>query len=203
MFIHNCIYYLIFNILVKLDDDDNLNNILNTHDLVPNKYEGGLKVWELSLDLAKFIYNVGSIDNLKSFASNDKSSLDQLESIKSFLNYYTTTNTGSNEKESKNDLIELRILELGCGHALPTLSLIKYIQDNLKLNKGSELNVICYLQDFNEQIIEQITFENLKKFEKDRSAISIKVKKQFKFVYGDWKVIFEKVKTLNTGNSRL
>ena len=52
---------------LRLNEDDNLISQINkTHDLVPGKYEGGLKVWELSVDLARFVYNINlaSIESL-------------------------------------------------------------------------------------------------------------------------------------------
>jgi hypothetical protein len=169
---------------VKLDNNDKLNNILNTHDLVPNKYEGGLKVWELSIDLARFINRISLLNDLDSFKSNNMNNLSHLKTIKSFLNSFKRIQT-----DSSTNKLELRILELGCGHALPSLSLIKCIEDNLG-NDALQLEIIVYLQDFNEEIIENITFENVNKFIQHRNSKN--VKKIFKFIYGDWRVMYEK-----------
>ena len=90
------------NLLNLIKNNDDLIEITKTHDLVNGKYEGGFKVWECSVDLAKYLY------------SN-----------------YTT------------DLSELSIFEIGCGHALPSLSLLK------KLISVKSLKVInLYLQDY-------------------------------------------------------
>lgn len=171
---------------IKLENNDTLNNILNTHDLVPNKYEGGLKVWELSIDLARFINSISLLDDLDSYKSNNINNLSHLKTIKSFLNSFKATqlDLGTNK-------LELRILELGCGHALPSLSLIKCIEENLD-NDSVELDIIVYLQDFNEEIIENITFENVKKYlEQHPDSSNKNIKKIFKFIYGDWRVMYE------------
>ena len=131
------------NLLNLIKNNDDLIEITKTHDLVNGKYEGGFKVWECSVDLAKYLY------------SN-----------------YTT------------DLSELSIFEIGCGHALPSLSLLK------KLISVKSLKVInLYLQDYNRDCIELITYLNVKKFLVDNSEL-LKVnleKLNIKFVYGDWK----------------
>jgi hypothetical protein len=184
----SCIEY-IDSYTVKIDNDkEGLTSLLDTHDLVPNRYEGGLKVWELSIDLAKFIYNVTLLDidlfkaNIKKFPDN----LAQIESIKNTIQSFGDISTRN---------LEFRILELGCGHALPSLSLIKSIQEylNKQTPKGCrfQLKIIIYLQDFNQQIIENITFENVQRFLANFS-ISPNISLEFKFVYGDWSVMFKK-----------
>ena len=67
-----------------------------------------------------------------------------------------------------------------------------------------DLNIIVYLQDFNRQILESITFENAKKhlersnhselkktfaFSVNKSSVRVNLNKEFKFVYGDWRVM--------------
>lgn len=48
----------------------------------------------------------------------------------------------------------------------------------------NDLHIVVYLQDFNEQIIKDITFENVRNFiEKSKLKQNI----DFKFVYGDWR----------------
>lgn len=59
-----------------------------------------------------------------------------------------------------------------------------------------ELEVVIYLQDFNKQIVEDITYENVKQFQRDLNEKWSKngtaqktspIKLTCKFVYGDWK----------------
>ncbi|RNA39053.1 histidine methyltransferase 1 -like protein [Brachionus plicatilis] len=103
---------------VILDQNDEISRINETHDVVPGKYEGGLKVWELSIDLAKFIYSSVNFSevNLKKLGFSP-SALEDLEGEK-----------------------ELRVLELGCGHALPVLAILKLIEEKLESDK---LTVVC------------------------------------------------------------
>lgn len=160
---------------VELDKTDELSKLNETHDVVPGKYEGGLKVWELSIDLAKFVYN--SIyfqnDTLKKLNFNDQI-IQQLNSIKTFFDYFIN----SDKKR------ELRVLELGCGHALPCLALLKMLEENVQ---EENLSVILYLQDFNEQIIRDVTFENVIKLREEFT--NKKINLEFKFVYGDWRAL--------------
>lgn len=159
---------------VELSEDDILAKINKTHDLVPRKYEGGLKIWELSVDLSRFIYNIQSF-RLESLKYLEETSLNELKSVKSFLNSFLDEDTK-----------ELRLLELGCGHALPSLSVLKLIEDKLDEKFREKFSIVVYLQDFNEKIIKDITFENVKKY-LERSKLNI----EFKFVYGDWRDIFK------------
>jgi len=151
---------------VKMDENDELNQINKTHDLVAGTYEGGLKVWELSIDLARFIYNLES------------------SCIKPFFEQFLCSSSN-----------ELNILELGCGHSLPTLGVLKYLIDNIDNHlKSSPLIVNIYLQDFNKQIIETITLKNIKRFlncnyNNDINSKSINL--NFKFIWGDWSKLSE------------
>lgn len=106
---------------VEIDESDELAEINRTHDLVPGKYEGGLKVWELSLDLARFIYNINFLDLSDDKASYEK---DITAEFKSIQNLFSKTLDRSVKKQSVN---QFKILELGCGHALPVLSACKYL----------------------------------------------------------------------------
>ena len=166
---------------VKIDENNLISKINKTHDLVPGKYEGGLKVWELSIDLSRLIYNVGLMD-LDSIILNDqiKQELKSIQdAFRRFLNNYQQT--------------EIKILELGCGHGLPSFAAVKLIQhlfelksDELKLER--KLKIKIYLQDFNKEILERITYENAKKFiQESENGIDT----EFYFVYGDWRLILK------------
>ena len=84
-------------------------------DLVPGVYEGGLKVWECSIDLCRY-----------------------------FLR--------------KNVLIEGHILELGCGHGLPSIWLLKQA-----ISRSSQKPVDCFVtfSDYNEFVIRDVTIPNV------------------------------------------
>ena len=173
--------------LIKLDQNDPLAKINKTHDLVPGKYEGGLKVWELSVDLARFIFNLNTFD-----LTNQNELNIELSSIDKFIKKWSTP---------QNNVIEFKILELGCGHALPTLSMCKYLEDIIfkRINEGNsgpiefQLEVIIFLQDFNQQILKDITYNNVKAFlensAKKWSKLNLNIKPfsiRSEFVYGDW-----------------
>ena len=86
------------------------------------------------------------------------------------------------------DLSELSIFELGCGHALPSLSLIKRL---LSIKNSKLKTVNLYLQDYNRDCIELITYLNVKKFLVDNSEELTRCfeKLNIKFVFGDWKSV--------------
>ena len=92
-------------------------------DLVKNVYEGGLKIWECSIDLVQYLKN------------------NQISLNKS-----------------------LKVLELGCGAALPGLYC---------LNKVNEV----HFQDYNNEVIEHITIPN--------AALNTSETKT-RFFSGDW-----------------
>lgn len=150
---------------VKMDENDLLTKINQTHDLVPGKYEGGLKVWELSVDLAHFVYDVNHMDMI----DIGEQLSTELKSIKEFFNRTNRT--------------EFNILELGCGHALPSLAIIKYL-DQIEFCSKKQIIFNIYLQDFNKQIVENVTYENVKQFLAADS--NERIKKSFHFVWGDW-----------------
>ena len=159
---------------VKTDQD--LDVINKTHDLVPGKYEGGLKLWELSIDLARFIFNVSWFELS---AIQPETLRQELQMVQEFF---------QNVAKTKN----LNILEIGCGHAVPSLSALRLVEELWKRNetvKGESLHVKVYLQDFNEEILKAVTFENVKKFWQVSELSQLGVKCEFKFVFGDWRRI--------------
>lgn len=84
---------------VELDENDVLSKINKTHDLVSGQYEGGLKIWELSIDLARFIYNLSSFEVDLLNSSLDEATLGDLRSIKGFFNSFKCMEK-SDEKKS-------------------------------------------------------------------------------------------------------
>jgi len=140
------------------------------------------KVWELSMDLARFLYNLNVFPlTSQKDKFTDADAYLSLNCVKNFFmenysNFVLNFVRGSQQEE---DNLDLKILELGCGHGLPALSVIKLMEDLIKtqiaslvgiddcsenkIDKIFNLNIIVYMQDFNKQILEGITFENSKK----------------------------------------
>jgi hypothetical protein len=155
-------------------NDETLDVINKTHDLVPGKYEGGLKVWELSIDLARLIYNLNFYD-LATVPNGDHR--EQLTWLKTYFTHVIAA-----------DQSTFNIFEIGCGHALPSLSVLRVLEELLS-SANKNLKIVVYLQDFNQEIVNNITFENAKRFvETTQIASNI----EFKFVYGDWRQILER-----------
>jgi SAM-dependent methyltransferase len=137
----------------------------------------------LSIDLSIFIYNI--LNNKKDENNNSE----------------------KEEKNVKNDLVSLqqlfkqsiggpkkqfRILELGCGHSLPTLSVLRLIEH--ELSRDTTLNyqnieIIIYLQDFNKEILQNITQKNVKRFISNTKPSSFS-NVNAHFIYGDWKKLY-------------
>lgn len=89
-------------------------------DLLPGVYEGGAAVWEGSLDL-----------------------LDYLETIRDEIN-------ASQQQDNIKTMSTKSILELGCGHALPSLYLLQTCQPELLV-----------LTDYNDHVLKDVTISNL------------------------------------------
>ncbi|KAL9110072.1 MAG: hypothetical protein Q9227_005411 [Pyrenula ochraceoflavens] len=88
-------------------------------DLLPTVYEGGLKTWECSRDLASFLLSSSVVEN----------------------------GSGS-----------LRVIELGCGTALPTLALLHSMRSG---KQGLERRIHITLADYNERVLQVATIPNL------------------------------------------
>ncbi|KAF8555470.1 hypothetical protein OG21DRAFT_1596898 [Imleria badia] len=95
-----------------------LEFIDNPSDLVPLVYEGGLKTWECSLDLANCLKRDGHAANAKG----------------------------------------QRVLELGCGTAIPTLCVLQEIFSSPPTG-DSETHI--HLQDYNASVLQLVTAPNV------------------------------------------
>lgn len=84
-------------------------------DLVPGVYEGGLKVWECSIDLCRYFVQ-------------------------------------------KNIVIKGHILELGCGHGLPGIWLLKQA---ISKSQQSLVDTFVTFSDYNEFVIRDVTIPNV------------------------------------------
>ena len=89
----------------------------NNSDLVPGVYEGGLKVWECSMDLCRYFH-------------------------------------GQNNK-NKNIDFKGHVLELGCGHALPSIWILKHAISKQKAD--------CFVtfSDYNDFVVRDVTMQNV------------------------------------------
>ncbi|KAI8451139.1 hypothetical protein BY996DRAFT_8539152 [Phakopsora pachyrhizi] len=116
--------------------------ISSTSDLIPGIYEGGLKTWECSLDLAEVLVD-GSFGKIKGHL---------LQSSNDQKDCYPKT---------------LRIFELGCGAGVSSILLLFKIfyellsQDPKKPQQSTEPILQIVLQDFNRDVLKLLTFPNI------------------------------------------
>ena len=112
--------------------------INNDTDIIPGVYEGGLKVWECSLDicylLAEQLILSKHDDKMNNITINDANSIPLLQNLIS---------------SSKQDDTFV-VLELGCGHALPSCFLLQH-----------ELCTNFLLLDYNEFVLKDVTLSNI------------------------------------------
>ncbi|WAQ90836.1 hypothetical protein PtA15_13A235 [Puccinia triticina] len=134
-----------------------LDSLQSSSDLIPGVYEGGFKTWECSLDLAT---HLGPI-------------FEKLADL-----FSDPTRLTVDHIENRPDLdAPYRILEIGCGTAVPTVSLcFKLFAYLLTLNRShppvsasngdsqDELEppiLEIILQDFNSDVLRLLTFPNI------------------------------------------
>lgn len=98
--------------------------LLENTDLIGGVYEGGLKTWECSLDLVRHLHTHSIIPTIT-----------------------TTTSSSSSTLLTSH---HLRVLELGCGSALPGIYC---------LTRGS--GILVDFQDYNEEVLRLITIPNV------------------------------------------
>ena len=156
-------------------------------DLIPGVYEGGLKVWECSVDLAGYIFHCYEFMDRDKYGESfkevviseggivvstgseedggDGSSADDdvnfgggYESDFSFYiegieNYWLQSMQSSAEESMIYNGREFHILEIGAGHALPTISAISTFS---KYNTSLKVTV----SDFNEDVLSDVTVQN-------------------------------------------
>ena len=89
----------------KLDLASSVGRIVTTRDVLTGVYEGGLKVWECSLDLVRFLASHPATIGKSEFVSGTKSPADTAA--------------------HSNPLPTINVLELGCGHGLPGIFTLK------------------------------------------------------------------------------
>lgn len=114
---------------------------LCTTDLVPGVYEGGLKVWECSVDLCRHLY--------QQYLEEDGSS--------SVL----AAAAGPDPQQQRG---RQYILELGCGHGLPSCWILKQqllllLQNDNNDNNIREFSIV--FSDYNEFVLRDVTLRNV------------------------------------------
>ena len=114
-------------------------------DLVPGKYEGGMKVWECSVDLCRWLQD----------------------------NHPSVMAAAQLPPENEYDKGTFRVLELGCGHGLPGCwvlchALRKYYHrqehnppNMMHSSMIPKLGVNVYWTDFNKFCIDEVTIPNV------------------------------------------
>jgi protein-histidine N-methyltransferase len=121
---------------VSADNDRVIDQIENS-DIRAGVYEGGFKTWECSLDLASLLLDRGP-----------RKDIDELTRCDQVLE------VGRMFRQSALGL-SLTVLQLGCGTALPTLTLFRHAL----LNGAPGLTFT--LADYNEEVLRLVTLPNL------------------------------------------
>ncbi|KAL5514466.1 hypothetical protein ACEPAG_2554 [Sanghuangporus baumii] len=118
------------------DTDDVLRLIDNPSDLVPGVYEGGLKTWECSLDLVDYLSGSDLEGKVEGVGGG-----------------------------SVRWLRGKRVIEIGCGTAIPSLYLLHVLFSHPQ-NTSSKSNdsagwTDIVLQDYNDLVLRLVTFPNV------------------------------------------
>jgi hypothetical protein len=121
----------------------------STTDLIPGVYEGGLKVWECSVDLCRFLASV--IEKTRHTGVN----LDDSVEANTDLDAITQAVKMSISPGGST-------LELGCGHGLPgCLILRENVRNNMQCgNDTARQSSIVVFADFNDFVLQHATIPN-------------------------------------------
>jgi hypothetical protein len=117
-------------------------------DRVPGVYEGGAALWEGSVDLVRFLHAI-----LHDHDESNHSALVNQILRPALLRLVQGT----------NDSCSSVVLELGCGHALPIIYLLRqsllHHQQNKARNDSRLPTFVC--TDYNHQVLRSVTLPNL------------------------------------------
>ncbi|KAH7909384.1 hypothetical protein BJ138DRAFT_1155450 [Hygrophoropsis aurantiaca] len=100
-------------------------------DVVPYVYEGGLKTWECALDLVVYMENLSQCEN---------------------------------QNQNQNSGLQVRgkrVLEIGCGTAIPSLYILQKIFSSSTPDIRNFLETHIHLQDYNSSVLELVTLPNV------------------------------------------
>lgn len=153
------------NYVLRVREESSSFQDRNT-DLVPGVYEGGLKVWECSIDLCRY------------FLQN-------------------------------NVVIKGHVLELGCGHGLPGIWILKQAIE--KSRQNTTIDCFVTFSDYNEFVIRDVTIPNAAINVRDSCSnglnpmngtnqIATLLKENIAFGSGDWLAMSDLLLGKNTGS---
>ena len=139
-----------------LSNDGPQHEQLESHDRIPGVYEGGGTVWECSVDLVRYLHAKMSSDYRKTTATGNVT--EKFLDLRMILSLPTT---GSSH---------VRILELGCGHALPACFLLRTVlqyqqrladQDTRAASSRTLPRYSFVLVDYNDYVLHGTTVPNI------------------------------------------
>ena len=181
---------------ILFDDDSRTQT-----DLVPGRYEGGLKVWEASLDLVRYLHRMNVSEHHPLFHNTTTTSAPTTESAATTQSDAETSKGESNstaapttatamtlvsdtkdkeETESPNTaatVAPIRVLELGCGHGYPGIYALQ------------EANVdFCVFSDYNESVLRSVTWPTvlLNCVGQGKSQPNVDLRFRAHYYAGDW-----------------
>ncbi len=133
----------ITNMDMDMDEISRQSIEKNQTDLIPGCYEGGLKVWECSIDLCSYL----------------------LEQIHNSNNNNSSSNSNSNSSDVQGALSNGgSTLELGCGHGMPAIMILKEIILRRKKKCVNMNNQSCpkvIFTDYNGFVLRDVTLPNI------------------------------------------
>jgi len=121
-------------------------------------YEGGGQVWECSLDLLGYLLDfVSTLESDAAVSSTSEAATGDgigVEGASALRRWLMSSSSNGN------------LLELGCGHALPTCYLLRERQRLVHLRKSDDddsscLNGKAVLVDYNESVVDRVAVPNL------------------------------------------
>ncbi len=144
---------------------------LTEKDLVPRKYEGGLKVWEASLDLVRYLHRLLTTGNHPLFCAAGEGSACGGEGGA------ISAAHAADAAARRSGGPALRVLELGCGHGFPAIYVLQ------------EANVRhCVFSDYNEAVLRGITWPTVLSncLGHGRSGSDVDLRFRARYYAGDW-----------------
>ncbi len=154
-------------------------------DIIPGKYEGGLKVWECSIDLCNYL-----AEQVVHFNNDDMNHSDYGSDVRKALSSGGTT------------------LELGCGHGLPGCLILKEAM-KAKYPSSSRLPGVLFT-DYNSFVLRDVTLPNIilncnNDDERSGGGTMEKMMSMTGLVAGDWMELSCRLKSgslLNEGHQQ-
>ncbi|THH20478.1 hypothetical protein EW146_g893 [Bondarzewia mesenterica] len=117
-------------------------------DLVPGVYEGGLKTWECSVDLAECLQEIVGKQG-KGWVIGKR-----ILEVRGFILLFLAFDIGDSYC-----MVHASASQLGCGTAIPTLFLLHELFHAPSGSDSSETHI--HLQDYNRSVLELVTLPNI------------------------------------------